>query len=86
MSKLIRCPEGKDGAFEIPDSVTTIKDLAFWECDRLVSVILEYGIATIGNTAFSKCSSLKSVQIPDSVTVIGILSSIDVQFRIDRPT
>jgi len=55
----------------IPDSVTTIGDGAFGNCDNLTSVIIPDSVTTIGNSAFWFCKSLTSVFIPDSVTTIG---------------
>ena len=57
--------------FTIPDSVTTIGEYAFCECDSLTSVTIPNSVATIGNDAFSFCDSLTSVTIPNSVTTIG---------------
>ena len=56
---------------EIPDSVTTIGEHAFYECKSLTSVVIPDGVTTIGNRAFSWCESLTSVVIPDGVTTIG---------------
>ena len=55
----------------IPNSVTTIGDSAFSNCDSLTSVTIPDSVTTIGNSAFADCRSLTSVIIGDSVTTIG---------------
>jgi len=55
----------------IPDSVTSIKDHAFYECTRLTSVTIPDSVTSIGRYAFFRCSSLTSMTIPGSVTSIG---------------
>ena len=56
----------------IPDSVTTIGDFAFYQCDSLTSVTIGDSVTTIGEGASWDCDSLTSVTIPDSVTTIGV--------------
>ena len=69
---LIQYAIGKTAtSFTIPDSVTTIGDSAFYNCDNLTSVAIPDSVTTIHNSAFYSCSSLTSVVIPDSVTTIG---------------
>lgn len=60
-----------DGSITIPDSVTSIGDHAFSECDNLTSITIPDTIASIGNAAFQYCSQLTSITIPDSVTSLG---------------
>ena len=55
----------------IPDSVTTIGNYAFYDCDCLTSVTIPDSVTTIGNYAFCDCDSLTSITIPNSVTTIG---------------
>ena len=55
----------------IPNSVTSIGGLAFYNCSGLTSVTIGNSVTTIGNYAFSSCSGLTSVTIPNSVTSIG---------------
>ena len=55
----------------IPELVTTIGRLAFFDCSSLTNVTIPESVTTIGNEAFSSCSSLTSVTIPESVTTIG---------------
>ena len=57
--------------YTIPDSVTTIGETAFANCNRLTSVNIPDSVKTIGNDAFEYCGSLTSVTIPNSVTTIG---------------
>ena len=60
-----------DKSFVIPDSVTSIGNNAFYNCDSLTSVEIPDSVTSIGNNAFYSCDSLTSVEIPDSVTSIG---------------
>lgn len=54
-------------------NVTEIGVEAFAECTKLVNVgVPSAATETIGNYAFYKCSSLKRINIPASVTSIGI--------------
>lgn len=70
-TKLISCPQKKEGAYEIPDSVTCICDSAFIGCSNLTSVTIPDSVTSIGNDAFCACSGLTSVTIPNGVTSIG---------------
>lgn len=58
------------GEVEIPDSVSSIGNCAFYHCEKLQSVKIPNGITTIEDGTFGFCS-LTSVEIPDSVTTIG---------------
>lgn len=55
----------------LPDSVETIGDNAFSNCDKLTSVTLGSGLKSIGNYAFNYCSALSSINIPEGVTFLG---------------
>ena len=55
----------------IPNSVTSIGECAFYNCDSLVSVVIPNSVTSIGNEAFYSCDSLVSIVIPNSVTSIG---------------
>ena len=69
---IIAYAEASGTTYNIPDSVTTIGDFAFWDCDSLTSVNISDSVTTIGIYAFSDCGSLTSVNIPNSVTWIRI--------------
>ena len=69
---LIQYAIGKTAtSFTIPDSVTTIENYAFCDCDSLTSVVIGDSVTSIGSYAFYNCNSLPSITIPDSVTTIG---------------
>ena len=84
MSKLIVYPANKEGAYTIPNSVTSIENCAFAEV-KCTSLTIPNSVTTIGESAFYG-SDLSSVTIPSSVNSIGVqafelthCSSIDVE-------
>ena len=69
--KLIQCPGGKKGEYNIPYSVKTIGNYAFYKCSGLTNINIPDSVTTIGDKAFSHCSGLTNINIPNSVTTIG---------------
>ena len=55
----------------ISDSVTSIGDYAFSNCDSLTSIEIPDSVSSIRNTAFYGCTSLATIYIPSSVTRIA---------------
>ena len=55
----------------IPNSVTTIGNMAFLSCSGLTSVSIPNSVTTIGEMAFASCGNLTSVNIGNSVSGIG---------------
>ncbi|MBO7203175.1 MAG: leucine-rich repeat domain-containing protein, partial [Paludibacteraceae bacterium] len=68
---LIICPPGKTGSVTIPNSVTSIRRGAFYDCTGLTSVTIPNSVTSIGNAAFEDCTGLTSVTIGNGVTSIG---------------
>ena len=68
---LIACPGAKQGAYTIPNSVTSIETWAFYGCSSLTSITIGNSVTSIGWYAFYECSSLTSVTIGESVKSIG---------------
>lgn len=65
---------------ELPNSITSIGDHAFFECSSLTNIIIPNSVTSIGDGAFGWCHSLKSIEIPSSVTAMGytVFSSCDI--------
>lgn len=57
---------------EIPNSVETIGDRAFYNCTSLTSITIPSSVTSINNLAFYYCTSLKSITITNSITSIGV--------------
>ena len=56
---------------EIPTSVTSIGNHAFYCCNGLTSIDFPSNLSSIGDWAFSNCSGLTSVDLPSSITKMG---------------
>ncbi len=56
---------------EIPTSVTSIGNHAFYGCNGLTSVEFPSNLKSVGDFAFSNCSGLTSVDLPSSITKMG---------------
>ncbi len=56
---------------EMPDSVVSIGEKAFYQCPNLSSVSLPSSLQTVGADAFGQCTGLASLVIPESVKEVG---------------
>ena len=73
-------------SIDIPNSVTSIGQYAFYGCGSLTSIDIPNSVTSIGRYAFYDCSSLTSTDIPNPVPSIGdyafygcsSLTSIDI--------
>lgn len=55
----------------ISDSVTSIGDRAFADCDNLTSISFAKSVTNIGDWVFESCGSLKEIVLPYGVTTLG---------------
>lgn len=60
---LVKCPEGKEGAYCIPEGVTTIGEKAFHWCSKLSYVQIPFSVSEIKKCAFSGCVRLKNIEV-----------------------
>lgn len=70
-TQLIRCPENKSGAIDIPAGVTGMDSGALSRCTKISSVSFPVGMTSIRGSAFMNCSELKSISLPQGLTFIG---------------
>jgi len=68
---LLVYPKGKTGNYDIPETVTSTDDWAFYNCTGLTSISIPNSLTTFGLATFQGCTGLTSVTIPESVTTIG---------------
>lgn len=68
---LLFCLQGKEGDYQIPDSVKSINSGAFFNCDKLTGITVPNSVTNIQEGTFFGCSNLTSIVIPNSVTSIG---------------
>ena len=64
-------PRKAETSYTIPNSVTSIGDSAFSDCDSLTSITIPNSVTNIGDSAFYRCTGLNSSTIGNSVTSIG---------------
>ncbi len=62
---------GTETNLVLPENITKINDHAFYNMDKLESVIIGNQVTEIGTHAFSICDSLKTVTVGDGVNSIG---------------
>lgn len=55
----------------LPNTLTKIKNGAFFFCGELKKITLSNSLIIIGNSAFDRCDKLEEITIPNSVTYIG---------------
>ena len=69
-TRLCSYPNGKNGTFTIPNSVTTIGNNAFAGSSALTSLTIPNSVISINYAAFQDCTGLTSITIPVSVVSI----------------
>ena len=87
---LIQYPGGKQGAYIIPNSVTSVGDWAFSYCKSLTSVTIPKSVTSIGLTAFACDDALVAINVEQGnraySSVDGVLYNRDKTVIIAYPT
>ena len=65
------CKVGIPTVIELPDTVETIEDHAFYSCKTLEEIILPEKLETINSDAFYSCEALRSIELPSGLKSIG---------------
>lgn len=68
---LICYPGGKQGNYTIPNSISSIGEMAFAYSIRLTSITIPNSVKEIGRGAFAGCTAISSVSIPNSISEIS---------------
>lgn len=58
-------------AIDLPNSIETIGDNAFYACPELITVTLPENLVSIGSNAFGRCFNLESITLPAALTTIA---------------
>lgn len=70
-TKLITCPAGKTGSYNVPDTVLAFMSGAFEWCSlNEIHMSEQCKLQTLGYRTFYNCNSLKKIDIPDSILSI----------------
>lgn len=56
--------------FNLPETVETIADYAFYGCSMLRELTLNSNLKYIGISSFENCTSLESITLPESLKVL----------------
>lgn len=56
---------------QLPSSLVTIADQAFYECSGLTSITLPNSVTSIGRLSFGSCSNLATVTLSSNLTTVG---------------
>lgn len=70
ITTLVGVPAQYSGLYEVPNTVTSIIDCAFYGCTGLTSVAIPNSVTTIGKSAFERCTALSTIAIPNRITTI----------------
>ena len=61
----------------LPEGLTSVGDMAFYECENLRIVLVPNSVTRIGDFAFAYCSELEILDLSDQLTAIGNFAFAD---------
>lgn len=72
------CPGAKEGTFVIPNGVTTIASLAFFDCQNLKRLVIPATLTTINERGFDSCDNLLSFYFSGAAPEEELLKKMDI--------
>ena len=72
------CPGAKEGTFVIPNGVTTIATLAFFDCQNLKRLVIPATLTTINERGFDFCDNLLSFYFSGAAPEEELLKKMDI--------
>lgn len=72
------CPGAKEGTFVIPNGVTTIASLAFFDCQNLKRLVIPAMLTTINERGFDFCDNLLSFYFSGAAPEEELLKKMDI--------
>lgn len=72
------CPGAKEGTFVIPNGVTTIASLAFFDCQNLTRLVIPATLTTINERGFDFCDNLLSFYFSGAAPEEELLKKMDI--------
>ena len=69
-TRLIWCPQGKQGALRLSDATVRIDDYAAAGCSGITDILPDSSLKEIGKGAFWGCTDITAISLPDSVSEI----------------
>ena len=73
------CPGAKEGTFVIPNGVTTIASLAFFDCQNLKRLVIPATLTTINERGFDFCDNLLSFYFSGAAPEEELLKKMDIR-------
>ncbi len=77
-SEIVFAPRGLTGKFVVPTNVTTIRDAAFYQCNKITELTIPGSVTYIGKKAFYNTSSGLTSSSLSSVTFNGTAADTDL--------
>lgn len=71
LSRLICCPSGKQGSYDIPHGTQSIEMCAFQGCVKLTAISIPISVSQIEGAAFADCWNVSEIIVPDGITSIN---------------
>ncbi len=72
------CPGAKEGTFVIPNGVTAIASLAFFDCQNLKRLVIPATLTTINERGFDFCDNLLSFYFSGAAPEEELLKKMDI--------